>query len=326
MEFTMRAFRSDDIPSITRVINTADAMFGIEDGATEQELSEQLGIPGLDPERNVFVAEQNGQVVGFGLVRFFGGQTEDIFRTWFQVHPDVRGRGLEERILIRLYQRAEEFLPECKAPTLSFNAWASALEKERIAAIERLGFVETRRNWVMVRRALDDIPEPEYPDGIIVRPYRIGADDVETHRADNEAFRDHWQHADHPLEMWQYYVTRPAFKPDLSVVAQDSQTGEIAGFCMITINDEENARLGVRRGWLDVLGVRRPYRRQGLGTALILKGLHNLRDARVDHAALGCDAENITGATRIYKRVGFTVHRERIIYSKPMTQKQPLVL
>ena len=89
---------------------------------------------------------------------------------------------------------------------------------------------------------------------------------------------------------------------------------EIAGLCLCDVNEEHIARIGRREGWVDILGVRRPYRHQCLGRALLLAGLRVLKEAGMESAALGVDAESLTGATRLYESVGFVECRRYVLY------------
>ncbi len=319
MTIAIRNYSSSDLQAIVSLINANDAIDKIEDGTSIQEMRGELQAPGVDPERNVFVAQgEDGKFCGFAFLRLVDQPTETTFRTWFVVHPDARGTGLAERLLDRLYTRAEERLDECKNRVVNFHTFANLRERERIAAIERFGMSEIRRFWQMVRSLDVPIAEPLFPDAVITRAYRVKEDDERVHAADNESFRDHYGHNEHPLEHWLHYVSQPFFRPDLSVVAEDKATREVAGFCTIVMNTEENKRIGIQRGWIDILGVRRPWRRRGLGTALLLKCMRDLCNAGLTQAALGCDSENITGATRIYERVGFTVAKTRAAFGKPL--------
>ncbi len=319
MEPVIRNYRSNYLEPIVALINAADAVDQTEDGTSVEETRVLFNSHGLDPAENVFVVEDTaGGVVGYANLRLAKEPDGNGFRTWFVVHPQARGRGLEDRLLARLYARAEQRLAECDTPRVYFDSFGNLVERERIAAQERFGMREVRRFWLMVRPTLDDLAAPQFQTGVVPRAYRLKEDDALMHAADTEVFRDHWGHTEEPLERWQHYVAWSAFKPDLTVIAEDAATRAIAGFCTITISDEETARLGVRRGWIDILGVRRAYRKQGLGTALLLAGLRNLRGAGAQQAALGCDSENLTGATRIYERVGFVVHKTRAVYRKPI--------
>ena len=62
-------------------------------------------------------------------------------------------------------------------------------------------------------------------------------------------------------------------------------------------------------GWIHVLAVRRPWR-GGLGSALLRASFAALMSAGLRRAMLGVDAENTTGAVRLYERAGMRVaHR-----------------
>lgn len=318
MEPTIRNYRPTDLEPIVALLNAADAVDRIEDGTSVEEAREWFSSPDLYPEENVFVAEQGARVVGYAYVRLVKDARESSFRTWYQVHPSIRERGLDETLLARQYARAEERLGECDSAEVNFYAQASIVEAHRIAILENFGLSEARRFWLMVRPSLDHLTAPQFPAGIVTRPYHVKEDDALILAALNEAFYDHWGHADLLPIQWHHYVSSAGFKHNLCVVAEDTATHEIAGVCTIIVNEEENARLGLRRGWIDDLAVRRQYRKRGLATALLLAGLKNLDDAGVQQAALGADSENLTGATRIYERAGFVVHRTRALYRKPM--------
>ena len=80
----------------------------------------------------------------------------------------------------------------------------------------------------------------------------------------------------------------------------------------------ENETLGSSRGWLDHISVRRPWRRRGLASALIARSFLIL-GTRVPEAALGVDAENLSGACPVYESMGFRRHRVGVAYQKEFT-------
>ncbi len=85
------------------------------------------------------------------------------------------------------------------------------------------------------------------------------------------------------------------------------------------IDAAENERFGRRRGWIDSVSVRRPWRRRGVARALLVRGLATLRDRGLDEAVLGVDADNPTGALGLYESVGFALHRRSAVYRKLAT-------
>jgi ribosomal protein S18 acetylase RimI-like enzyme len=74
-----------------------------------------------------------------------------------------------------------------------------------------------------------------------------------------------------------------------------------------------------RDGEVDILGIRRAFRGQGIGQALLLDGLHRLCADGNALAMLVVDAENLTGATRLYTAVGFATTRTWVRHGKSLT-------
>jgi len=72
-----------------------------------------------------------------------------------------------------------------------------------------------------------------------------------------------------------------------------------------------------KAGWISWASVV-PTGTGGLGRALLLAGLHVLKEAGMESATLGVDAESLTGATRLYESVGFVEHKRYILYRRPL--------
>jgi mycothiol synthase len=77
---------------------------------------------------------------------------------------------------------------------------------------------------------------------------------------------------------------------------------------------EEHTALGIERGWLEHISVRRPWRRRGLGRAITAESLRRLRAAGMTDAMLGVDADNPTGAVGLYEGLGFELERKATAY------------
>lgn len=319
MQTHIRNYQPRDLALIAAVINAADSFDRMEEGTTVEELQERFARPGFKPAEDFFVAaDEKNRIVGAAGMYLVREPHEAGFRSWLEVHPRNRGRGLEDRLLARLHTRALERLPAVDMERVYFAGGGHTAHAERLAALERSGMKEVRRFWVMLRTNLHDLPAPRFPPEheLLVRNYRVGADDEAVRVAMNDAFREHWGYSEETAELWQHFVCSPKFRPDLTVVVEDSRANRIAGANLIVVNQSECERLGRKRGWVDVLGVRREYRQRGLGAALLIQGMLNLRDAGMAEAVLGCDSENTTGATRLYERVGFKVHKTTIAYGK----------
>jgi ribosomal protein S18 acetylase RimI-like enzyme len=69
---------------------------------------------------------------------------------------------------------------------------------------------------------------------------------------------------------------------------------------------------------VNVLGVRPPWRRQGLGRALLLQAFAEFRARGKRGAGLGVDGLNTTGAMRLYEQAGMDVARRFDQYQKSL--------
>jgi GNAT superfamily N-acetyltransferase len=137
-------------------------------------------------------------------------------------------------------------------------------------------------------------------------------------QADIEAFRDHWGGHDESEEAFLRRRDSPDFDPSLWVVAWDGD--EVVAGSLNTIYAHENEAIGLRRGWLDSVFTRRAWRRRGIAGGLIVRSLHLLAERGMDTAALGVDADNPSGALRLYESFGFAVSERGSAWRKPMEE------
>src|SRR5207248_11800559 len=71
-------------------------------------------------------------------------------------------------------------------------------------------------------------------------------------------------------------------------------------------------------GWVASIGVREPWRRRGLGLALLRRSFGQFWDRGERRVQLGVDAGNATGALRLYERAGMHVVWEAVVYEKEL--------
>jgi mycothiol synthase len=69
-------------------------------------------------------------------------------------------------------------------------------------------------------------------------------------------------------------------------------------------------------GFVRILGVKPEYRRRGLALALLKHVFRHFADLGLKRVGLGVDAENPTGAVRLYERAGMHVARRDIRYER----------
>ncbi len=172
--------------------------------------------------------------------------------------------------------------------------------------LDARGYRPIRASYTM-EIELDDLapPAPEAIDGIEIRGYRPDADERATYEAQEESFRDHWDHTPQLIETWrEFSVKHPSFDPSLWFLACAGD--EIAG---LALNFPERSG-DPGYGFVGTVGVRRAWRRRGIGEALLRHSFRALHERGRRRVRLSVDAESPTGATRLYERVGMHVLRQ----------------
>jgi len=283
---------------------------------TATQLREELeDSTACDVRHDIVIAEIDGRVVGQASVERTIRAGVAVFHISGSVHPDHRRRGLGRALLHENLRRVDErgaLEPDGRA--FEPRGFADETEVGHIALLEQEGFVPLRWFFVMRRPTLDDVPDAPLPEGLELRP--VTADQ---HRAifdaEAEAFRDHWQSRELTDEDFVSLYKSSDIDTSLWVVAWDGD--EIAGVVQNWVYRDENEKLGVERGWLERISVRRPWRRRGLGRAITAESLRRLKAAGLADAMLGVDAENPTGALGLYEGLGFEVYQRSIAYGPP---------
>jgi mycothiol synthase len=298
----VRAPRSDDLEEVLVLCRAADeAVYGDSDW-TEADLRRDWGD--LDLERDAWLVEPDGRIAGYAT--FEDLQQGRLMGDGY-VHPERQGRGVGARIVDLYEGRAAEI---AEARTLESAALHGDGAAEALFVSK--GFDPVRHFFRMVVGHDEDPVPPAWPDGIVGAPFdRDQAPAV--HAALNESFAREWGYRPQPFDEWQRRrLDAEGFDPSLSWVAWDG--GEIAG---LSLNDwKRNGDWG----WVASLGVRPAWRRRGLGEALLRASFGEFWRRGERTVALGVDAQNPTGATRLYERVGMRVLWQADVYRKELSR------
>jgi mycothiol synthase len=144
---------------------------------------------------------------------------------------------------------------------------------------------------------------PHWPEGIVVRSAVPGRDEKAVYEVHEETFSDQFEHSALSFDEWRAHSLLGSHEPSLWFLAEDG--GELAGISLCRLDWEGDADLG----WVSVLGVRRPWRRRGLGLALLLHSFAELQSHGKRRVGLGVDGLSSTGAVQLYERGGMHVAR-----------------
>ncbi len=315
--YAWRPYRREDVPALYQMLLAADRADERQSNMTLEDMQRQFDDPWSNPETDSLLAfTADGQVAAIARV-FVNPMPEEECRThvWGQVHPEQRGRGLGEAVLTWMEARGRQRLEEMPADLphlLRTNCQDNVCDS--VALFEQHGFRRVRYAYRMRRDLSQPIPAAPMPDGLTLRPYSREFD-CSMLEALNESFRDHWGFEWASEEDWRmFFVGRSTFRPDMTFLAVEGN--EVMGLCFTNVNSEANERHGIKEGWIDDLGVRRPWRKRGVASALICQSMRAMKADGLDYATLGVDTQNPTGALGLYERLGFVAVRRTITFEK----------
>jgi mycothiol synthase len=254
----------------------------------------------LDLERDVRVVRDGDRIVGYGVVREQGVP----WRVEGYVHPDALGRGIGKLVATELEEDAiRRGGRRIQNGVLEADSAARRL-------LESLGYAPVRVFREMRIELEASPPPPEWPDGLRVVPFEPERDALEFHAAHQEAFADSWDYAPRDFESWwKGHLESERFDPTLWCVVRAGS--EIAAGT-ISAADTYGG------GFVHALFTRRPWRRQGVGAALLADAFRRLWGRGEHIVGLGVDAASDSRAFRLYERAGMSPALGWVMYEKQL--------
>lgn len=298
---SLRAFREDDFAAVLELMNAHQlAAFGEAD-VTADELRLWLTTPYVAVENDIRVLERDGRLVGYADV---DATREEPPRWWcdVKVDPDANAGEVLSELVAWLDDRAARG---------TLRVWSSESDGRIVDAFSALGFEPARHSYRMDIDLADEPAAPAWPQGVSVRNV-VPGEERSVHAAVAEVWQDTNDPLDETFEEWAHWNLDPdTYDPALWFLAYAGE--ELAGFSICRQDPvDPNA------GHIPLLGVRRPWRRQGLGEALLLHSFGEFRRHGYTRGTLGVDASSVTGANRLYERAGMRTYRTTVFLERPV--------
>ena len=295
-----------DLQSVLDLLVAVRPADRITDCPSIVDLREALALTKVQDNTRLWF-DAKDQIVGFAFVDQYNN-----LRLEFDLqaaHPDTQSEMVSWGV--ECIKRAIQETGR----SLTLGAGCRDDNVERIALLERHGFVmQEMRSLHMARSLNEPIPAPQVPEGFSVR-HVTDQHAVETlvalHRA---AFGTENMTVEERLAM----MGVPEYDSELDLLAI-APDGRFAAYCMCSIRQEENERTGRNEGYTNTIGTHPDFRRRGLAQALLLAGLHKLKQRGMDVAVLGTSDDN-TAMQRTARAVGFRVQSTTLWFSRPVSQ------
>ncbi|MFP7299015.1 GNAT family N-acetyltransferase [Neobacillus niacini] len=302
-KFTIKHPTLEDAQAITDLVALCD----IEDiGEPDITLSDVLDMWNSIPiETDAWVAlSETNEIVGYGFVEVTGANRMD---TCVFVHPQFKNRGIGSLLLDKVEERAKVLVEGKEGPQklmnqISFtNSAARKLVEDRRYQFSRL--------YERMKIELEEEPaQVNLPEGISLRPFQPDHDEETLFLIYDETFQDSWGYTKKDFSTWISQKKSDGYDPSLwFIVWKDS---EPVGFLMSRMQDD-----GL---FIDLLGVKREYRKHGIGRALLLHTFGIAYERNQKTILLYVDSDSLTNANRLYQQVGMRPHSQTAVYMKEL--------
>ena len=319
-DFTSRNGKMSDVAAAVKLFNTYDQYTLGYQGFTLNNIETDWKTPGFNPETDIQVVfNLAGEMIGYIEVWAISDPPVHPW-VWGRVHPDYHGMGIGSYLMAWGETRARQAIEKCPPDVrVAYRSGTVTTIEPPKAIFKSFGLDLIRHSFRMVIDLEGAPPKPVWPEGITLRVATNPEVDIETIcRVDIEAFRDHFGFIEQPFEkelaLFRNWLLNDERLADSSLWYIAMNGGIPAGYALCAVWDHEDRDFGHVNG----LGVLREYRKRGIGLALLHHAFGEYYRREKKGVSLGVDAENLTGALRLYKKAGMHVHRQFDIYEKEL--------
>ena len=226
-----------------------------------------------EPEDILFIWENEAKQIKASLT--IDGKAQ----AYLQIHPNYRSAELMQEMIVVAEQNLYGVGKESKRRFI--NIWVHEPDEIRQDILTRRGYKREdnpEEQAHKFRCLLDrDLPEISLPEGFTVRAIGDGQIDPQDWKGRSWAW---WRgfHSEEALGnydgKWErtikMYMSMPMYRRDLDIVVIDPN-GKVAASCILWFDDVTGM------GQFEPVAVMPKYHRQGLGKAMMLKGMHTIK-------------------------------------------------
>ena len=281
-----------DLVARQRTIDYGSAMISVNDLRMRWE--------NCDLETDTLAAFTDGQLAGYAELS--GGDSPFIY--------------LASRNNVDLGFQLLTYLEQKAATRAGGRIQLSTQISERNQTLLQLfasnGYTSNLSFLIMELTLTEPPAHPQWTNGIRVRTFERGLDEQVTYQTDEAAAKDKGYH--HPLsyEGWvkRRGMNHEKFDPGIWFLA--CAGGDVVGVAL-NMRDFEPSTV-----WVDHLGVRRAWRKKGIGKALLLHSFCEFYRRGLKTVKLSVDSKSLTNAPHLYESVGMRVVQQYHIYKKDL--------
>lgn len=310
LPFSIRHYIPEtDLSFLSRMLTETESIDRDGEDTSEDVLRQALEWSNYRPAQDVWIAESNGELVGYGVAL---EQPSRRCTLYVVVHPATRRKGLGSQLLELIIARARE------VGSRNLLIYANEHNDASHAFLTKQDFLPVGSSGVMRVPAELEVPSFEFPAGFTLKRYSEVNDPLILLAALNECYLGMWghQHNDRPTEE---ELRSPRFlkyydADDILLLFDTERT--VTGICSVKSEGRKDESDGVM-DLLDAPGVIRKYRNLGYQRQLVLAGLRHLREhgQRAVKLEFYGDDEKMLD---IYRGLGFEMLQRYVAYHKEL--------
>ncbi|RCX16672.1 acetyltransferase (GNAT) family protein [Fontibacillus phaseoli] len=276
--------------------------YGQPDFVLEDLLDICSGIP---LATNSWMIRMSGEVAAFAFLEENGAGR---LSSYGYVHPKWKKRGLGSLLLEGIENRAREYVLDSPETAWSLSNVIPALSEAARQLLETGGYVFQRKYSRMSMEMQTPPALSSPPNGISIDLYNPVADEDRLWSAYRETFQDTRTYYEVDKSDWLKEKSGTHYDRNFWFAAHAD--GQLAGF-VISKNFGDHL-------YVDLLGVRRPWRKQGIARALLERVFQAAYTHGIGQVLLSVDDASLTGANRLYEAIGMKALFQMAFYEKKL--------
>jgi mycothiol synthase len=309
-DFTIRHYNPLlDLSNLSRMLTEIESVDRDGEDTSEEYLLASLDWPNYRPDQDVWVAELDGQLVGYGVALEQPSQSCTLYVV---VHPSQRRKDLGSQLLELVVNRAQA------AGSRTLLIYANERNSASNLFLKRHGFVVVGSSGAMRAPATLEIPVFDFPAGFQLKKYSGVKEPRVLLSALDDCYLDMWGHQ-HNDKRTEEELRSPRFlkyyaADDILLLFDPQNT--VCGICSLKPEGKKDGA-GAASDLLDAPGVLKAYREQGYQRQLVLAGIQQLRKKEARPITLEFWGES-EFALNIYRELGFEMLNHYITHHKEL--------
>jgi mycothiol synthase len=308
--FTIRHYIPEqDLSPLSKMLTEIESIDRDGEDTSEEYLRASLAWPNYRPSQDVWVAEAEGKLVGYGVAL---EQPSQNCTMYVVVDPSYRRKGLGSQLLTLTLQRAVE------VNSKNILVYANEHNDASNLFLSHHGFQPVGSSGSMRLHANSEDAPAEIPEGFTLKRYSEVNDPLILLEALYVCYLGMWghQHNENRTEeerksprFLQYYDAE-----DILLLFDENDS--IFGICSLKSQGKQEAN-GELSDLLDAPGIIEKYREEGYQRPLVLAGIAHLRKRGNRPITLEFWGDN-ENALNIYRSLGFEMVHRYIAYHKEL--------